>query len=438
MKIKVYQHEIKDNLVGSLTNNVVSFSLFADVRPNLALADILPPTQFLDLFYFEDILVSSGWNGNDDIFGVGELWKAKSTPLLKKIDYMHDETDIIGVMCKVRAKSFDGTDISFESTADMLPKDLDLHVGGYLYKMWKDEKLQARMDDILANINDWCVSMECTFPNFDYGVITPNNEHFIIPRNDQTSFLTKHLRIYGGSGQYEGYKIGRYLRDFIFTGKGLVKNPANKRSVITNTEFLGAAASLSIFPSTEKKMEYTKEDVEKLIKQVADLEASVAALTTSLETEKAGTSKLTATLAGLTEANEAFKVKVTKLESELTTASASLTKANDELAIFAQEKVKASRLELFNDVDVDSAKAQELVNKFISLSDELFNDIVASMPKKKKEEKKEETKAVEVLETVVPETTIASVPVPQDKTKQTRESASAWLKSNMNSNKEKK
>ncbi len=438
MKLKAFQHEIKDNLVDALINNVICFNVFTDVRPNIALADILPPTQFLDLFYFEDILVSSGWNGNDDIFGVAELWKAKATPLLKKIDYMHDETDIIGVMCKVKAMSFAGENVDFSATADMLPTELDLHVGGYLYKVWKDEKLQARMDDILANINQWCVSMECSFPHFDYGVTTPAGEQFIIPRNDQTSFLTKHLRIYGGVGEYEGYKIGRYLRDFIFTGKGLVKNPANKRSVITKTEFLGAAASLSIFPSTESKMDYTKEFVDALNKQVADLNATVAnlqlsekTLTANLETTKAEVSKLTNSVAGLTEANDAYKTKVTRLETELNTSVASLTKANEDLALVAQEKTKASRLSLFNDVDVTSAKAAELVDKFIALSDELFADILSAYPKK--------NSVVPVIpEIVTPEPAIASLPITPDATKMTRTSAATWFKSNMTSSKEKK
>ena len=44
----------------------------------------------------------------------------------------------------------------------------------------------------------------------------------IVARNDESAFLTKHLRAYGGTGEYEGYKIGRSLRDISFSGKGLV------------------------------------------------------------------------------------------------------------------------------------------------------------------------------------------------------------------------
>ena len=41
----------------------------------------------------------------------------------------------------------------------------------------------------------------------------------IVPRSEQTSFLTKYLRSYGGSGEYDGARIYRVLRDFTFSGK---------------------------------------------------------------------------------------------------------------------------------------------------------------------------------------------------------------------------
>ena len=46
--------------------------------------------------------------------------------------------------------------------------------------------------------------------------------------------MSKHLRAYGGTGKYEGYTVGRLLRNISFSGKGLVSKPANPRSVILN------------------------------------------------------------------------------------------------------------------------------------------------------------------------------------------------------------
>ena len=70
-----------------------------------------------------------------------------------------------------------------------------------------------------------------SFAGFNYALTGENGDHKILAR-DEESFLTKHLRAYGGSGEYEGYKIGRALSNIAFSGKGLVSKPANPRSVI--------------------------------------------------------------------------------------------------------------------------------------------------------------------------------------------------------------
>ena len=37
-------------------------------------------------------------------------------------------------------------------------------------------------------------------------------ENKVIARDENSAFLTKHLRAYGGTGQYDGYTVGRLLR----------------------------------------------------------------------------------------------------------------------------------------------------------------------------------------------------------------------------------
>src|SRR5687768_10182497 len=64
------------------------------------------------LFYFESILVSTGWNLNDDIFLPTELWAAKASPINKPVNFMHNEQDIIGHMISAQAVDFDGKPIS--------------------------------------------------------------------------------------------------------------------------------------------------------------------------------------------------------------------------------------------------------------------------------------------------------------------------------------
>jgi hypothetical protein len=146
-----------------------------------------------------------------------------------------------------------------------LPEGFDIVVGGFIYKFWQDESLRERMSEILDKVTNQqlAVSMECVFPTFDYAVITPDGQNRVIRRDDDTAFLTKHLRMYGGNGSYEGFKVGRLLRDMVFTGNALVDKPANPRSLILKKDavgFSGSIASINIFNS-EKKMtsDITKE-----------------------------------------------------------------------------------------------------------------------------------------------------------------------------------
>ena len=75
--------------------------------------------------------------------------------------------------------------------------------------------------------------MECYFKNFDYGLRNAATGEFkVLARKEDTSYLTKHLRAYGGTGEHEGYTIGRVLRDITFSGKGFVDKPANSDSII--------------------------------------------------------------------------------------------------------------------------------------------------------------------------------------------------------------
>ena len=50
----------------------------------------------IDLFYIKSVLVSTGWNKNDDVFDAAETWAARNTPEDKQFNFMHNENDIIG------------------------------------------------------------------------------------------------------------------------------------------------------------------------------------------------------------------------------------------------------------------------------------------------------------------------------------------------------
>lgn len=136
------------------------------------------------------------------------------------------------------------------------------------------------MAKIISEIEEdkWFVSMECLFAGFDYGVITPDGQHKTIARSEESSFLTKHLRSYGGTGEYEGHQLGRLLRSISFSGKGLVSNPANPRSVIINDTslFKKNNETYSITQSNiRENFNMANEDIQLLQKQNDELRAAL-------------------------------------------------------------------------------------------------------------------------------------------------------------------
>ncbi|MFX9552086.1 hypothetical protein ABTO49_21095, partial [Acinetobacter baumannii] len=87
---------------------------------------------------------------------------------------------------------------------------------------------------LLAEIAEgkWFVSMECLFKGFDYALEAADGTTRVVARNETTAFLSKYLRCYGGSGTHGDSRIGRLMRNIVFSGKGLVRTPANPESVI--------------------------------------------------------------------------------------------------------------------------------------------------------------------------------------------------------------
>jgi hypothetical protein len=258
--MKIFDQEIKDGLTEKLSSSCsLAFELIPSVvaEPMQAIADVPSlddVSKNIDLLYFNSVLASVGWNKNDDVFDAVELWRARATPVNKKINYMHDEKDIIGHMTNSSVIDFSGRPIPDGNQEDSLPSGFDVVVGGFLYKHWQDSQLKERMEEILGKVANQtlAVSMECIFPTFDYAVISPDGQQRVIARTDDTAFLTKHLRVYGGNGNYEGFKVGRLIRNMVFTGNALVDRPANPRSLILKKDalaFNGTLASIDIFKS---------------------------------------------------------------------------------------------------------------------------------------------------------------------------------------------
>ena len=371
------------------------------------------PDQF-DLFYLESVLASVGWNSNDDVFDPMEIWNARNTPVDKPFNYMHDEKDIIGHLTSSKIVTHDGKVIASEGE---LPEQFDIVVGSVLYRTWSDSDLQLRMNKIIDEIKEdkWCVSMECLFRNFDYAIVTPDGENKIVARTDESSFLTKHLRVYGGTGEFEGNKLGRLLRGFTFSGKGLVDNPANSRSKITKFNDKSEVSSFAGVNSTvgeldkhkkEKSMTVSQEQYDALKAQNDALKADLEELKASkaanaqkeLEDAKAEITTLEETVAKLQSDLEASKEvanakdeSIKSLETKIEEVQAELTEAKEKMAAQEKEVRQSARKNMLLE-KVDSDRADALVEKFETASDEMFEALVESLPAKCMEDKKEKEK----------------------------------------------
>jgi len=415
--MKIFKQEKIDGLEDQIKANAITMACSAypgsvtDQELIKLLASANPNQQ--DLFYIEAVLASVGWNDNDDVFDAQEIIKAKDTPIDKQFNFMHNEKDIIGHITSSKIVA----DNKIIADLNDIPEKFDIVVGSVIYKRWEDSELQDRINKIIAEIVDskWFVSMECLFSNFDYALITPEGNFKSIARNDQTSFLTKHLRVYGGKGQYEGYKVGRLLRDFTFSGKGLVDNPANKRSVIFNFSNVSDQETIfQVVAHRESSMSFTEEQyrdleaklaiAEKAAKEFAD--KAVAKEVQDYKNQidelnkfKSGAEKQIKELSdklslaedvsvAKTESADNLTKKIAELESSLAEKQAQIDKVE-------QEKTKADRIKLFETREIDSAKAINLVEKCANMTKESFEALVDSFPAKSAEMTPEQKKKME-------------------------------------------
>ena len=146
-----------------------------------------------------------------------------------------------------------------------LPEKYHILTGSVIYKSFTNPELKDRSEKLIAEIQDGTkyVSMECFFKGFDYGLIEKNTGTYkILSRNNETAYLSKYLRSYGGLGEHENYKIGRVLRNITFSGKGFVDRPANQDSIIFTKNLLSETDNKKSNSCTlEKKEEIIKSGV---------------------------------------------------------------------------------------------------------------------------------------------------------------------------------
>lgn len=258
-----------------------------------------------DLLYFRSVLVSTGKNKNDDVFLPDETWAAKDTPVLKPVDWEHetgreiesdnpkiviDGNQIIGTIydCFVADKNGNKIDMDV-AKASQVPEEFDIIIDSVVYK-YLYPKTAARIAEE-ASQGKLFVSMEAWFKSYDYLLGSK-----VVARNEETSFLDKHLKARGGDGIFVGEPVGRILRSIVFGGVGFVRKPANDESVIhsiTNAtvdtsnikevaKVMADAPSNAPAPDRVSSEDY-KSIVQKLVKAEHDIEVKDKELKTTLE-----------------------------------------------------------------------------------------------------------------------------------------------------------
>ena len=204
MTIKIYQKEINDG-IGDLVKSTASVAYCSEAtlhKSDIAVAkDVIVNEDILnkviaenkdqiDLYYLESILVSTGWNKNDDVFMSDATWAARNTPEDKQFNFGHDENDIIGHITGSYVLTKDGKAVADDE--DARPDDFDIVSRAVLYNSWTGDENRERMEKIISEIEEgkWYVSMECLFAGFNYALIDEDGNGKVLARNEDVPCLT--------------------------------------------------------------------------------------------------------------------------------------------------------------------------------------------------------------------------------------------------------
>ena len=452
--MEIFQAEIEAGLETALRSSAsIIYASIAEPCNNISLTNSMKHIKSLaslndnDLYYVQSILVSSNWNKNDDIFDKSEVWAARNTPEDKPTNLEHDESVIIGHITSNWPITEDGILINENTPIENLPEKFHILTGSVIYRAFTSPDLKERSEKLIAEIETGqkYVSMECFFKGFDYGLINKSTgEYKVLSRNNNTAYLTKYLRAYGGLGEHEDYKIGRVLRNITFSGKGFVNKPANPESVIFTKDLISKNLEKinqknEDLSDTGVSINQSNSNVENIImnseKEVTEashdcseaVQASVSALqeqNNNLEnTIKANEISLAEVQKALEAANlekeEAAK-KMTeemskkdetmkKIKAELDRALESIAAYKDKEEKMMKAEKKMKRMASLVEVGLNNEEASATVEKFENLDDDSFEAMTtlfaAKMPpwlKKKDEEKTKEDKPKASEETADP------------------------------------
>ena len=391
MNLKIFKQEIADGLqeIMETGNRIVCSCEIVECEKFDIVKDSLP-TEFMtaygseenpDLFYYKSILASTGINKNGHYFLPEYLWKAKGTAVNKRVNYEHIENDIIGTDLEVYASDHAGNLIGDDTSLHDLPDNYDVVTKGVIYRIWSDPKRQKAMDSIINNMKEGKlgVSMEAIFSDYDYVLINKAGEEEFIPRTSKTAHLSKYLKKFGGKGIYNEKVIGMVLKDFIFAGKGVVKVPANKRSIVTEVEdserninVVDKISASDVYSNTEGNnmtLEEATLKINELQGKISELAVANTTLNKTIEDEKAQ----------LVKASEDFKIQIQEKVKEVETVTAKVVELTKVIASHEEEKETVRRVELVvAQLELTKDEALAYVADYKELAAEKFDKVIAS------------------------------------------------------------
>jgi hypothetical protein len=425
----IYHQEYLDGIATAIEKaNSISYASLAEpcidkalARHNLQNIKSLASLEDQDLYYLQSILVTSNWNKNDDIFDKQEIWAARNTPEDKPTNLEHDESLIIGHITSNWPINTDGQLISDSTTSEELPEKFHILTGSVIYRAFSKPELRERAEKLISEIENGqkYVSMECLFKGFDYGLLNKETgEYKILARNEQTAYLTKHLRAYGGRGEHQQYKIGRVLRNITFSGKGFVDKPANPESIIFTKNDIDDSEKKLILATSGVSNIDPKQEVENITmnleNEIVDIKSSIQTLTNTVASVDCNTAvreayasvsaaetkiqELSETVKASEEALTQTRAEIEALRLEKEEAAKKMQKdmedkEEEEKMMKAEKKMK--RMAALIENGIESEVASATVDKFEHLDDDAFDTIAALIAAKKPPMKKEEEKMVE-------------------------------------------
>lgn len=441
----IFKQEIEDGLEHLVSSSAsISYACMVEpcdnnIQTNMKHIKSLASLNDSDLYYVQSILVSSSWNKNDDVFDKSEVWLARNTPEDKPTNLEHDEHTIIGHITANWPITVDGILIDENTPIENLPEKYHILTGSVIYKGFSSPELRERSEKLISEIENGTkyVSMECFFKGFDYGVINKNTgEYKVLARNEDTAYLTKHLRAYGGTGEHDNYKIGRVLRNITFSGKGYVDKPANPESVIFTKDLVAkesskilteknedlSIAGVSNNQSTQKVETITMNSENTQAEPVSEATAApecaeamalatvsqekIVELENVIKANETTLSEVKAELEALKAEKEEYEIAAKKSKEEMTIREEEAKKAKSELDValetlaaykakeeeMLKKEKKMKRAASLIEAGVDSDTATSTVDKFESMDDDSFAALTVLLAAKKaKVEDKVET-----------------------------------------------